>query len=191
MTASPAPVWAGPPPDVRPGVVALSVELARSDSTVVLVEGARAYPSGVVLRLVVMVPEPGGADGRYLFDQLDVTHGRGNLNVVAPQDGGLWWGFEFSDGSRVTTADDPPWTRVPEGVEPDRWTPDRPLFEALGRPARYAGQWSRELWLWPLPPPGPIRAECTWRDRRITESVVTFDAAEIREAVARCTALWR
>jgi hypothetical protein len=38
----PNPAWSGPAQDVQPGVVALSVEIGRSESTVVLVAGARA-----------------------------------------------------------------------------------------------------------------------------------------------------
>lgn len=47
------PPWAGPPEDVRPGAAALSVLLGRSGTTAVLLEGARTYPTGLVLRLVV------------------------------------------------------------------------------------------------------------------------------------------
>lgn len=52
-----APAWAGPPWHVQPGVTALSVEIGRSSSTVVRLEGASVYKQGLVLRLVVQIRE--------------------------------------------------------------------------------------------------------------------------------------
>jgi hypothetical protein len=78
---------------------ALAVELGRSDTTLVLIEGARAYREGVVLRLVVRVRETAREARRRLFAQLEFTSGRELLNMgLVP--GGLRWGFEFADGQR-------------------------------------------------------------------------------------------
>lgn len=51
------PSWAGPPWHVQPGSTALSVEIGRSSSTVVRLEGAAVYQQGLVLRLVVRIRE--------------------------------------------------------------------------------------------------------------------------------------
>jgi len=184
------PIWSCPAQDVRPGAVALSVELGRSESTVVLVEGARAYEEGVVLRIVVVVREATPlAARRRLFEQLDITHGRGSLHLSLPA-GGLRWGFEFSDGRRVTTLDESPWVEMPDGVDPADWTPGHPVLEVLSRPAVFAQSWSRDVWLWPLPPAGPLRVVCAWPDREISETSTTFDATQLRIAAAEATPLW-
>jgi hypothetical protein len=94
-----SPVWSGPPWHGQPVPAALAVELGRSDTTLVLIEGARAYREGVVLRLVVRVRETAREARRRLFAQLEFTSGREVLNMgLVP--GGLRWGFEFADGQR-------------------------------------------------------------------------------------------
>jgi hypothetical protein len=185
------PVWSCPPQDVRPGVVALSVELGRSESTAVLLEGARAYDEGVVLRIVVVIREATPlAARRRVFEQLDITHGRGSLHLSLPA-GGLRWGFEFSDGQRVTTLNDSPWVEMPGGVDPAKWDPGHPVLEVLSRPAIFAQSWSRDVWLWPLPPAGPLRVVCAWPDREVRETSTTFDATQLRIAAAQATLLWQ
>ena len=171
--------------------MALSVELGRSESTAVLLEGARAYDAGVVLRVVVVLRDTVSfAARRRLFGQLDITHGRGNLHLSLPA-GGLRWGFEFSDGRRVTTLDDSPWVELPDGVDLATWDPGHPVLEVMSRPAVFAQSWSREVWLWPLPPAGPLRAVCAWPDQEISETSTTVDTAPLRTAADHATPLWR
>ena len=100
------PVWAAPPADLIPGVAGLSVELGRSTDTVVLLEGARAYPHGVELRLVVRFRETHRRAARDLVERLNLHHGRGSLSVALPA-GGLRWGVQFADGQKVTSQMNP------------------------------------------------------------------------------------
>ena len=181
--------WQGPPWHVRPGVAALSVVVGRSQDTAVLLEGARAYPQGVVLRLVVRVCESGREARRRLFAHLERVHGRGQLDLWLPP-GGLRWGVELADGRRVTTMDESPWAGLPDGADPREWSPDHPVLEGLGRPGGWADTWCRDVWLWPLPPAGRVRVVCAWDDRGIPETAVEVDAAPLREAAARAEPLW-
>jgi hypothetical protein len=184
------PGWMSPPWHERPGVVALSVELGRSESTVVLVEGARAYREGVVLTLVVRVRELQREARRRLFEQLGVNHGRGSLKLSLPP-GGLRWGVEFADGKRVTNVDEySPWNALPAGADPAEWTPDRPIMLGLGRPSTEYSTWSRNIWLWPLPPPGSLRLVAAWPDRGIIQTSVSIDSAALREAAATAQPTW-
>lgn len=181
--------WDGPDWDTLPGLCPLSVLLGRSATTAVLVEGARVYPVGVVLRLVVHLRERGREARRRVMIELDVTHGRGQLNLELPV-GGLRWGVEFADGQRVTTVDHySPWNERPGEWDP-AWVPDRPVLQGLGRPTTWAGAWSREVWLWPLPPRGPLRLVCAWPDRGIAETSTTVDAEPLHQAAAQATPLW-
>jgi hypothetical protein len=183
------PDWAGPPWHVRPGLAPISLVIGRSESTVVLLEGARAYPSGVVVRFVVAVRETGREARRRVFAELDVTHGRGQLDLCLPP-GGLRWGVQFADGRRVTTVDESPWHGLPEGADPSTWTPQRPVLDGVGRPVSWGGTWSRDVWLWPLPPPGSVQVVCAWPDRGIAESSTTTDSALLRAAATAATPLW-
>ena len=185
-----SPAWQGPPWHVRPGVAALSVVVGRSPTTVVLLEGARAHPQGVVLRLVVRVRESGREARRRVFAHLELAHGCGQLDLRLPP-GGLRWGVELADGRRVTTVDESPWARgLPDGADPARWSPDHPVLEGLGRPGVHADTWSRDVWLWLLPPAGRTRVVCAWTDRGIPETAVEVDPAPLREAAARAEPLW-
>lgn len=183
------PPWAGPPVGVRPGVVALSVEIGRSASTVVAVEGARAYDQGAVLRLAVHVRETGREVRRRVFAELDVTHGRGQLDLALPV-GGLRWGVELSDGRRATTLDESPWNAVPDAAEPAATVPPGPFLDGLGRATVQGGTWSRDVWLWPLPPPGDLRLVCAWPDRGVPETATTVDTAALRAGAREARPLW-
>ena len=121
--------------------------------------------------------------------ELDVTHGRGQLNLFLSA-GGLRWGVELADGQRVTTADDyTPWNAQPDEWDP-HWVPDRLVLQGLGRATVWGAAWSRDVWLWPLPPSGPLRLVCAWPDRGIAETSTTVDAGPIRQAADQATPLW-
>jgi len=191
LRSVPSPVWSCPPQDVRPGLVTLSVVMGLSASTAVVLEGARAYAEGVVLRVVVVIRESTPvATRRRVFEQLDITHGRGNLHLGLPA-GGLRWGVELSDGRRVTTLDDSAWVEMPDGVDPAGWEPGHPVLEAVSQPAVFAQSWSRDVWLWPLPPPGPLRVVCAWPDQEISETSTTIDTTQLRSAAAQAARLWQ
>lgn len=183
------PEWAGPPWHICPGLSPLTVVLGRSSSTAVLVQGIGCYPSGLVLRLVVRLRERGREARRRVWQELDVTHGRGQLSMFLPP-GGLRWGVELADGRRVTTVDAySPWNESP----PDAavaWVPDRPVLEGLARPSVFGSAWSREMWLWPLPPPGPLRLVCSWPDRGVAETTTEVDAGPMRAAAAQAASCW-
>ena len=90
----PQPVWANPPEDVLPGVVPVELVLGRSSSTVVLLTGMRAYPSGLQMDLGVRVRGPLGRRdlGSEVFDG-PFRHGMGS-DWQARR---LKWGFELAD----------------------------------------------------------------------------------------------
>ena len=183
------PPWAGFPRDELPGTLPLTVELGRSDSTVVRLEDVRAYSVGVVFRVAVRIRRTTVRDRSRVLGQLDVTHGRGSFHLALPQ-GGLRWGFELSDGRRVTSLDRSPWTTVPADADPMDWTPDGPVMDGASQPMHYAERWARDVWLWPLPPAGDLRAVCAWPDRDIPETSTILDATAIRAAAAAAQPLW-
>jgi hypothetical protein len=114
------PVWAGPPWHVQPGAIALSVEIGRSPSTVVRLEGASVYEQGVVLRLVVRIRETDPEQWRKVFQDFMMFDGHRVHAPLAPS--GLIWAVEFADGSRASTAKESPWAvGAPDGTDLSTW----------------------------------------------------------------------
>lgn len=181
--------WYGPPHGVRPGVADLGVEVGRSESTVVSLQGVEAYASGVVLDLAVHVRERGREARRRVFAALDLHHGRGQLDLFLGA-GGLRWGVELADGSRATTLDESPWNERPEDADPSDWNPSHPVLDGVGRTQVWYDSWRRGIWLWPLPPLPTMRVVCAWPDRGIDETSVEVPVAALHEAAARATPVW-
>ena len=48
----------------------------------------------------------------------------------------------------------------------------------------------REVWLWPLPPDGPVTFTARWPAAGLEDVVATVDAAVLRDAAARAEVLW-
>jgi hypothetical protein len=185
------PVWAGPPWHVRPGIAGLSVELGHSDSTVVLLEGAAAYEQGVVLNLVVRVRETDADEWRRVLRGFSMVDGREVRSVMTPP--GLSWAVEYPDGRCVSTEDESPWAAgPPDGASDATWIPDQPVLEAVAvPPSTFSDRWSREVWLWPLPPAGPLRFTCSWPERGIRTTTVVLDVGTaLLEAAAAAKPLW-
>jgi len=181
----PQPAWMGAPKDVLPGVVPVELILGRSDSTVVMLTGVRAFPSGLGMRLGVRVRGP--LPRRELHGE--VVDGPSARDMDAEwQAGRLKWGFEFADGRRVTNVDPRPWPPIPELLEPG-WEPDRPVLIGRG-----GGGGMRSVdfdyWLWPLPPVSRLRVACQWLEQGIEMSIQELQAQPFVEAASLAQPVW-
>jgi hypothetical protein len=155
-----APSWSRGPAGMVPGVVPVELLVARTDDDAVLVGNLLAYPTGFDFDLAVR-RRPGRPRRRWPWDD-DVR-----LEV------------RFADGR---TADNDPRHR-PRGVG-DR-APDPPLLYQSTR-----GPDGGHVWLWGLPPPGPLAFTCEWPAGQIPRSRAEIDAGLVLEAAARATSLW-
>jgi hypothetical protein len=180
------PAWAGPPDDVLPGVVPVELLLARSETTVVLLSGVRAFPEGLAMTLSVRVRgRLGDLDLHTEVFDGPYRHGVGE----EWQAGRLKWGFEFADGRRATSVDPPvgqgddrPWT--------DReWRPDRPVLSGRGGGGSRRST-DRDYWLWPLPPAGRLRIVVQWPRQGIDATTHELDAQPLLDAAARARPVW-
>jgi hypothetical protein len=147
-----------------PGVVPVALLVARTTTHAVLVDGLLAYPTGFDFDLAVR-RRPGHP-----------RHHRHHEHR---------WGYDlrlevrFADGR---TADNDPrrWPR-PSGDQP----PDPPLlYQSTSGPD------GGHVWLWGLPPPGPLTFACEWPAQQIPPSEAALDAGLVLEAAARATSLW-
>ena len=46
------------------------------------------------------------------------------------------------------------------------------------------------LWVWPLPPPGPVELWCSWPDQRIMKDEAAFDSTILHDLARDAQRLW-
>jgi hypothetical protein len=156
------PVWSRGPEGMVPGVVPVALLVARTDTHAVLIDGLLVYPTGFDFDLAVR-RRPGRP--RHHPDPREWHELR--LEV------------RFADGRR---ADNGPrsWPR-PWGDE----VPEPPLlYQSV------IGPDGGHVWLWGLPPPGPLTFACQWPAEQIPPSRAELDAGLVLEAAARAASLW-
>jgi hypothetical protein len=182
--------WQAAPEDMVAGVVPVELVLGRSGSAAVILTGIRAFPTGLAMILGVRVR--GKARTRDLHAEIfdgPFDHDRS----AEWERGRLKWGFEFSDGVRVTNVDGSGWDDWHEAFADGRpapdWRPGRPLLVGGGGGGGSRSV-DRDYWLWPLPPPGPLRVVCQWLDQDIELTVHDLDAGSFLDAAARAQPVW-
>ena len=180
------PVWHSAPEDVLPGVVPIELILGRSQSTVVMLTGIRAFPESLAMNLAVRVRGPLG--GRDLHAEV--------FDGPYPHDTGaqwqrdrLKWGWEFADGRRATSVDQPAWDD--ERAWTDKtWRPPHPVLTGQGGGGSRRSI-DRDFILWPLPPPGRLRLVFQWPQQGIEQVVHDLDAQPFLDAAARARPVWQ
>ena len=156
------PAWSRGPVDMVPGVVPVALLVARTDTHAVLVDNLLVYPTGFDFDLAVR-RHPGL--GRHHPDP------------------GVWHELRlevrFADGR---SADNDPrlWPRPTRDQPPDPpW-----LYQSTSGPD------GGHVWLWGLPPPGPLTFACQWPTEEIPASQAELDAGLVLAAAARAQTLW-
>jgi hypothetical protein len=166
------PEWRGPP-EMIGGHVAGPIVIGRSEDVIVAARQVLAYPSGV---------------------QVDVeAHARGSPAHGEPAAGlpdlptlsGLRFWLRFSDG-REAALDDEAGLRTGHG----------PILFVSGSQTSYGGVDSREdadltLWVWPLPPSGPMTLTCAWVQRGLRDATLVLDGDAILAAAAQAQPFWQ
>ncbi|HLH66765.1 MAG TPA: hypothetical protein VKV27_13790 [Solirubrobacteraceae bacterium] len=177
------PVWSGPPHGTLPGVVPLELVLARSDRAAVCVSRLCAYPTGLGLDLLVFTADEDEDDE--LLDPLlfGPRHhrARGRAGKGLP-DEMLRFGVQFSDGRRATNIG------ARGGVRPDG-EPTGPVL-SQGGGGGGGGRWHQSLFLWPLPPPGPLLLACEWPAAGIPLTGHELDSAPVHDAARRAQTIF-
>jgi hypothetical protein len=176
------PAWVQPPQDEYPVLLPVGEVLARTAGTVLAVSALEVYSTGVVIRVDSVLRRLGETAKDWSW----ILHG-GFGRPADPSGEELHWRVVLAEGSTAEFGGFPhgrAWDEQPEG-----WS----LSFANGGGGgggdeRYDQH--HGLWLWPLPPEGPIELVAEWRERGIPESRVTVDGAAILAAVPRVRSLW-
>jgi hypothetical protein len=171
---APAPPPRRPPQPLRPkwmppegwlgGFVPVRPVLARTEEVVVTLEQVEAFPTGVQFELTVVTRRPGGGISAALQDR---------------SDGGIRLSVAFPDGSKGLSHTWPsPFENPPPPV---LW---------MGGGGGSDTEYTAQVWLWPLPPAGPVTFALAWPDQKIDEATVQVDGALFRAGAAEAQQLW-
>jgi hypothetical protein len=111
------------------------------------------------------------------------TAATGSIRLASSPTATCAFGVGFGDGRKATNLtqrwdleDGPP--PVPPTLRLVRWEG----YDLLSQEV--------DLWVWGLPPPGPLAFVCEWPARHIPETQAEIDASLVVEAVARAVAIW-
>jgi hypothetical protein len=174
------PAWLQPPQDELPVLLPVGEFLARTPGTALAVTHLEVYSTGVGIRVEAVVRRRDESDRDWSW----LMHG--GFRHREDSEDGQHWGVELSNGEVATLGSG----IVGEwNARPDGWS----LRYANGGGGgggddRYEAH--HGLWLWPLPPAGPVQFAAEWRDRGIAQAHVTLDGDAILAAVPRVRPLW-
>jgi hypothetical protein len=164
------PPWTGPPSNVVPGTVALDIVLVQTGDAAVWVSNIAASPDGVQLTLVLV-------RRTYEEDDPDPLWDRPRKDV-----GQLRFGVGFADGRKAVLDR--------SGCDEPKGDPEHEIALLSGGGDGSSRRSTRQMWLWPLPPEGPVTLALSWPAAGMPETTVEVDSAPIRAAAQRATELW-
>jgi hypothetical protein len=164
------------PPDDELGVfVPLRLEFVRTGDVAVAADGFVAYGNGFSFRFSVR---------RRLHDELSIrARGYPLPGQWAPH--GLNFDVEFADGRRSCDGGAFPWPSDPQ----DNREGPRLTLASLGG-TRYDRCWNSEVFLWPMPPPGPLAFVYEWPAEGVERARHEIDTQSIIDAGTRSKPLW-
>jgi hypothetical protein len=165
------PPWAGPPGNVLPAPFGGRLLVGKSEQAVVAVFGAQACATGFGVEILAKWRKTGRPE--------PVRHGLYFDSRRGPD--ALRFQIRFPDGRVAKAAN-----REQNPSDPDPGFPRLSPQHGAGS----NGEWVERMWVWPLPPPGPMTFVCSWPVLGIPEIRAIVDAGEILTAAAGATVLW-
>jgi hypothetical protein len=164
------PAWYMPPP-MAGGYVTGPVPIVRLDWLAVIVRQVLAFPAGVEVEVEAHARRSPGGEA--------VPVGVGLAGQLP-----LRFGVQFADG-REAAQDDEAGLRGGRG----------PMVTVIRSETSSGGPDDRldvrlSLWIWPLPPPGPLTVTCSWPGLGLRDARLVLDSDAIRAAAGRAAPFW-
>lgn len=172
--------WWRPPEDEVPVLVPLAERIAVTPQLAVLLVCARVYSDGVEFRVERRFRRGDLSERDWQLAQWGF---HGPLGMGDP--GRLRYGVGLGDGRKVLM--DGPGAGSPFGDPPDG---SLTQSDGSGSGSERFYRTEDGLWLWPLPPEGPLELVMEWPAQDIPESRVVLDGGRLREAAAGAIRLW-
>ena len=143
--------------------------LACSDAVAVFLHGIACYASGFAFTLEVTYRYEPPEDEEPRHHPLGMWGPR-------PREGADRFGIGYSDGRRATLDERHP-------PQPPSSTGPLTILQGGGHGGR--GHYSGELWVQPLPPPGPVTFAVEWAAEAIDETLATSEGERFAAAAKR------
>lgn len=158
----PWPEWMKAPEGWLGGFVPVRLVLARTAALVITVGRFEAFPTGIRCALKV--------------------RSRESIRAFEALAEGMQLGVAFPDGSK--------WQGGSAGWRnPLETPPPAPNVMQMGGGGNESDS-QVDLWLWPLPPAGPVTFALSWPARGIAETTAQIDGALLRATAAEAQQLW-
>lgn len=164
--------WMGPPGGWAGGWVPWHLVVMRNPDVHAVLTEVYAFPTGVLFTLAVRVRPSALPQRSGPFDPPPMMS-------IGTSDGPLF-GMAFADGRKAA---------FHRPVPPPDVGPDWPVLTMCGG-AGGGGVDEMAVWLWPLPPEGPLTIVAAWPALGVSETEATLDAADLISAATRAEALW-
>jgi hypothetical protein len=167
------PEWMGPPDNEVGEVVPVTVVLARTPNLALVVRSVTAFSTGFTLSLAIRR----SVAPKEHVDPFGRMYGGGHSAH------GLRFGVQFSDGSKGTTYGHPGRPGGSAGA---------PAGPVLSQRGGSGGDrtYDLEMWVWPLPPPGPLAFVVEWPAESIPLTRNEVAAQDVLAAASRVEQLW-
>jgi hypothetical protein len=173
------PAWDRPSEGTLPWMVPISAIVHQDAKAVILIESVAAYPNGFVVNIVIrtsphLPPE----------EVMDRVHQPG---ARFPR-----IGVRFSDGQMAgqeasTRSGGPrPTQEIPKDAE---GLPTKPIVRMTGGGGG-GGGWRFGVWIYPLPPQGPLEIFVSLPLAGLDEGIAVLDGKEIRDASHKAIVVW-
>jgi hypothetical protein len=173
----PVPGWLGPPQGWLPGYAPERAVVFWTNDAILIAGRFDVYPTGAefTLQIELRVPD----DGR-TFMPWEFQGSPPERDEDLPDDL-LRLGVIFADGSSWSNLDAPR-----PGLDEEPLGPV--VVPRSGGSDR--GRWAMNMWLWPLPPDGPLTFVAEWPKFGIPESRADVDGSSVRAAAVQAESLW-
>jgi hypothetical protein len=175
------PAWDRPTEGTLPAVVPVNEIVHRSGRVVAQLDHLRVYPNGFTINLFVLTnphleeQRPGSA--MLAASRLDVVHRWPRIGV------------RFADGRTAGREATFPGHLNVNVAKDDRGIPTEPILTMAGGGCSSHG-WHCSVWVFPLPPDGPLEVYVAFPAADAPESKVVLDGALVRSAAERARVIW-
>lgn len=172
------PPWFGPPRGTLPAALPLDRVLVRTEQVAVCFTRLAAYPTGFELDIVAMAAHQNAKLGQLLAHAHRLSYHDTEAEGIPPEM--LRVGMQFADGSKATNT---------AGHHPTKEPPPGPIMRPGGGGGSQ-GNFAHTLWVWPLPPPGPLVLACEWPALAIPLTRWETDAQAILDGATRAQVIF-